>query len=522
MAPNADEAKTNRLTIYMIKPEIKSLAQILKNVPTPIHIGGVGDFYFQQSHSSRAAWLDKFFVGTLSNLTGVYTASARGVLVAPAGDGDDQTIFVLAFGIGHFMINDDAIEQRFGLKVVLNSAEPESFRSIEKTNLGAVPKHTREQMARGVTPADFGIDIDQDLIGGVTAQSRDQRLGNYVTGKDGLYVTTKVDVNNVSDLLSHCVSRYRSTDYKKDFDWIDQISEAGRATSNALNDELVERVSRRSLDKIWMAVPEVVDWSLIGGFRYKDENRDPVVDDLDMSAFAALFQGKRFDIDSLKSTKIFVMSTQTADPIMRWSAYRCTYAEIECDGSVYVLNGGTWYEIAKGFTEEIQRYYLDTPDSSVQLADYVSGDEFFYNTQATAALGNACLMDQKSVPHGGGHSKIEFCDIFTKDGKLIHVKKYAGSTALSHLFAQGVTSGELFASDEDFRQKLNVKLPPGFKLPDPLAPPVPSNYEIVYAIISKATESLDIPFFSKVSLRNARRRLKSVGFNVTKKKIQKI
>ena len=42
---------------------------------------------------------------------------------------------------------------------------------------------------------------------------------------------------------------------------------------------------------------------------------------------------------------------------------------------------------------------------------------------------------------------------------------------------------------------------------------------MVFAIVSKSEKPLDIPFFSKVSLRNARKRLSAYGYTVTRKKI---
>jgi uncharacterized protein (TIGR04141 family) len=122
------------------------------------------------------------------------------------------------------------------------------------------------------------------------------------------------------------------------------------------------------------------------------------------------------------------------------------------------------------------------------------------------------------IHHGGGHSSIEFCDLLTGDKKLIHVKRYSGSAQLSHLFAQGAVSGELFVQDAQFRHKLNEELPEGHKIKDPTQQPDPREYEIVFAIVV-GTENLDIPFFSKVSLRNARRRLQGYGYTVTKKRI---
>jgi len=187
-----------------------------------------------------------------------------------------------------------------------------------------------------------------------------------------------------------------------------------------------------------------------------------------------------------------------------------------------VLNNGKWYEIAKDFTDEVQRDYAGTPDSTVVLPDYISGDELSYNTAAARNLTGALCMDQQLVTHGGGHNKVEFCDLFTGDKKIIHVKKYAGSSVLSHLFSQGVVSGELFVGDAEFRRKLNTKLPAHFKVADPRTRPNAGEYEIVYAIISKSSDALDIPFFSKVSLRSARRRLVLYGYTVTKKKIQRV
>jgi uncharacterized protein (TIGR04141 family) len=93
------------------------------------------------------------------------------------------------------------------------------------------------------------------------------------------------------------------------------------------------------------------------------------------------------------------------------------------------------------------------------------------------------------------------------------------TSVLSHLFAQGLVSGELFAGDAEFRKKLNDELPDSHKLIDAALRPNPQDYEIVYAVISESPGRLDIPFFSKVNLRNARRRLRTFGYQVSVKKV---
>lgn len=81
------------------------------------------------------------------------------------------------------------------------------------------------------------------------------------------------------------------------------------------------------------------------------------------------------------------------------------------------------------------------------------------------------VMDQKTIAHGGGQSTIEFCDLYSASKDILHLKRYGQSSTLSHLFSQGLVSGELFRMEAAFRKKVNRKLPKSHKLRDPKQPP---------------------------------------------------
>ncbi|NPT44404.1 hypothetical protein GNZ12_24445 [Paraburkholderia sp. 1N] len=57
--------------------------------------------------------------------------------------------------------------------------------------------------------------------------------------------------------------------------------------------------------------------------------------------------------------------------------------------------------------------------------------------------------------------------------------------------------------DEVFRRKLNEQLPKGIKLDAPSNRPKPADYRIVYAIATVKDIPRRLPFFSKVTLKNA-------------------
>src|SRR5206468_3991989 len=101
-----------------------------------------------------------------------------------------------------------------------------------------------------------------------------------------------------------------------------------------------------------------------------------------------------------------------------------------------------------------------------------------------------------------------------------------GSSPISHLWSQGVVAGELFVSDVSFRKKLRdeirkrerkygkagfVSLVPEARIPRP----ADRGDTIVYGILRrrlKASQKLDLPFFSKISLRPAAQRLRMLGY----------
>jgi uncharacterized protein (TIGR04141 family) len=508
--------KTNKLNVYLVKAEYTRFSDIVKPDTRGIEIEGVGTFFAQDSHSRLPDWVKDFFLETLARNFTLRTSSAKGVLLARAS----KRVFAIAFGHGRHLLNEGVLEERFGLKVVLNSVSPQSLRSIDKTTLGSVPKQSREQLSLESEAANFGIDIEQDLLNAVTGRSKDTRLGKTISGRDALALSVKVDVSEIKAVLPLFLDRFQSEDYKENFDWIDQITDVRDKKKVAeLNSWLVSRLENRELDNIWMAPPNVIDWVDVRGFRYSQRRDAPTFTDLSAEDFLNSLDGGAVDLDVLKSKVVLAISAKTDEPFEHWRAYRCLYAEARMDDSVYVLNNGKWYRIAADFAEQVLAYFNNIPESEIELPDYDHRGEGEYNESLPALVAGTHCLDRKLIRHGGGHSAIEFCDLITEDKRLVHVKRYGGSAQFSHLFNQGAVSGELFAKDEEFRKKLNEHLPRPLQLSDTALRPELKDYEIVFAIISKSDAPLEIPFFSKVALRNTRRRLEGYGYRVTKKKV---
>jgi len=203
-----------------------------------------------------------------------------------------------------------------------------------------------------------------------------------------------------------------------------------------------------------------------------------------------------------------------------WPVYRCIYCEIDHDSETFLLNNGKWYRIGGKFLSRINDFYAAIPQSALSLPQYNDKSEGTYNERVSQELPTTLtLMDGKFIACDPPYGKVEFCDLYCKDKKVVHVKRYTGaSAALSHLFAQATVSGTLFRKDSEFRKKASALLSDGFGTITDV--PSPNEYEIVLAIISTSKKSLVLPFFSRVNLKNVSERLTDLGYVVTVYKIQ--
>ena len=398
----------------------------------------------------------------------------------------------------------------------------EKIRTIDKTTFDAISRHSKEQGSKETDVEDFGLDIEQDLLRAVVGTPKSTAIGKRIYGMDWLTVTTNVQIEELGDYLERIHEKYLDESYKIDFPWVDQLGEVkDKSTIADLDQVLVSKIIAGQTDRIWMAVPEIIEWDQVGGFCYEMRTGAAEFTDIHLPDFLESLQSAKDEIRIDTFTKRQVHCIRPDGIKMRqWQAYKCLYAELTEGTKTYLLNGGKWYVVAGDFVTNVNEAYKEIPDYEAKLPDYNDASEGKYNQRVVAEMaGQFALMDSKDIRHGGGQSKIEFCDLYSTNCDIIHVKRYGGSSVFSHLFAQGKISGELFQMDEKFRDKVSEELPKGFKIADTKQRPKTDQYRIVYAIISDARGDLDIPFFSRLNMKNSTRSLVSMGYRVAKSKV---
>jgi uncharacterized protein (TIGR04141 family) len=511
------------LTIFLLKREVTEDDALdgettLKACPVRIGTKTVGNLYARQAPILPPAWI-KLFAGAIDSDVKLKNTSVAAVfLIRAAG-----RLFALSFGQGRHLLREGVCEERFGLRVTLNSVDPRFLRAVDVSTLESNPFHAKRQASRAAPLGQFGLNLDQDILRAVTGKPMDESRGSQMTGIDSLSVRIKVDLESLKSLLKRYLEISEQRDYQSTFPWVDHISEVRDATiKQMLFDRLVDVIRKRTVETVWAAIPEVIDWTTFDSFRIGSPGNDRPQDDISIEALFATLQVGRITLEELRKKRVFCIANGNPHPTHTWSFLQCLTAELRVPSGLHILNAGAWYRVSDDFVAQVDADVDAIESSSSTLPTWGDERENAYNKRiAGASGGSMALLDCVMISHAGMASPIEFCDLYTDDRRLIHVKRYGQSSILSHLFMQGLVSADCLLSDAKFRHALNEKLPVTHVLKRPEERPNSDEFEVAFAIGSKEMGPLRLPFFSRVTLKNVARTLKqSLGYRVTLSKIR--
>ncbi len=496
--------------------------------------------YLWQGETRRPSWvefLEGGFGGDPIKVAG--SAQDCAVVVVRVRFRVDR-LYAIPFGqSGRFKIRRDIVDPRYGLRVALNllyqgdrttdelNTAPR-VHQVESKTVAANTMRTIRQANRRTDFEDFDLNPDTDQLAGITGQPRDAALARRVRGTDSLRVARRTSFDQLGHLCRDVARAHERRDYRRRFPFVDQrqgITDPGKIAS--LTDLLC--ASLHTDPSAWaFSIPGVQDYDRIAAVRVATpfgttkDFVDPTTSDI------ADLVGVDDLVEHLLAIHVEAIDGG-GNVTDRWSMRDCLDGQIVVSGDTFLIEEGTFYQIEPDYLAQLNQDVDAIPDTSVVLppswCELDEGtlkeiDEGTYNERASAPADHL-LLDKKTVTVPGRTSPIEVCDILTGDRQLVHVKRKFSSSALSHLFGQGYVSAELLIDSEAFRAKVRDKIGganPDYQRLFPEDDVVAANWEVVYAIIgpwNRESASAKLPFFSKVNLREFKRRLRRMGFKVT-------
>ncbi|CAM5206703.1 hypothetical protein OURE66S_01095 [Oligella ureolytica] len=357
----------------------------------------------------------------------------------------------------------------FGLKTALNSLEAESLRSIDTHSLEEQPIQKKIQSAKGSNANVFGIDISKDILRLVTGSPRQGVKFKNISGADTTYsFSHQMKISELPQIAEALLCLYQKDLYKSSFSWVDNIKKINDSEIiNNLDNKLLTAIKNKDKN-ILLTVPEIIDWDEVTGFSFT-RSKSKISSELKTQNYLTSINKDRLTIQSIKNDRLHVHLCNSSEKLSSYSIYKSIYFEIESTNTqtTHILFTGTWYEIDKDYIKSMNDTLAQIELSDIAFPDVKTWQdngkeklekEENYNERAAELLGFH-LLDRKLIKINTQTTPIELCDLLSPKHELIHVKHgKAGSSGLSHLFAQGNISANLIKRDKNFREEAREKL----------------------------------------------------------------
>jgi uncharacterized protein (TIGR04141 family) len=449
----------------------------------------------------------------------------------------EKNIFALTFAYAHVYLDDTKTEADFGLKVAVSAISDERLRSVERSNIGAAIRDFA-QAAGQRDLRSFGIDDALDLIRKVSGRATDSDFAEMVTGSRPLRFSKRIELVDVPTAAVEAVALFSSRAYRKSsFRIIDFLSPVLDSSVQSRLDQSLVTAIREHSDEFEIAIPEIVSDN-IGSFRFEHAGFSRFYPDLSLDLYRHSLGPRlpNLTLDDLSRHTVAAYSENDIRPSQAWSVHRSLVGSLVLNGDRYALNEGHWYRITKSFKDAADRKFnelCEPPDKKLRPLKKIAWggkgknqkityqSEESYNAEIAQETGYL-LLDRKliqidDVPGPG----TEVCDLLDIEGRrFIHVKKSSRqSSILSHFFKQGGIAAQMIRKYEPFRIGFieTVKRLYGTRRAKDLETALNERWTIEFQIADfpRPDGMNNIPFFSKLTLRDEARDIEAMEFKVS-------
>nr|WP_314944224.1 DUF6119 family protein [Streptococcus infantis] len=485
-----------------------------------------GRIYIASTEENTVEWLDTLNSYTKDSLEGdLYkNKSNKAVLMLKYEKNEEEKdyIFSLVYGYGRTMLDDRYIVKNFGLRTAINLIEERNIKSLNSLNISRDFIDIQRQALSYVSHSDLQVNTNADILKSISGKAPSSSNFSSMSGADNLRFSAKSDVI-LSELLEDVLNAYKSDSYKqKGLEWIDYVQYVKeKEIISELDGVLLNHITNKSLENPIIAPNKIVSYLDIEGYFISGMNishkiKENFYDDIPSDQFWEYLYEKIEDeniedkiIDKLKSCSLYCWTNDSAHKIS--SIYDSLFIEIDHNNEKFFINNGDWFKIESAYygyiTNKIDNIAIFSNPIVPSCAENWNEGEF--NEKFAASDPNRFKLFDKKNFHlpNYGHSKIEPADIITTEKQFIHVKKGGSSANLSHLFAQGVVSAQLYKNEKKFIKEINETFGEGYFKSD-------DKIEVIYGIIDKRYDkkaSEILPFFSMINLSQHYDVLSSMG-----------
>ncbi|WPO43118.1 DUF6119 family protein [Tardiphaga sp. 42S5] len=455
---------------------------------------------------SKPPWWKGYF-----GIDGNLNQSSKGALVIfPVQDRH----FALSFGHVFHNLKDTSYEYDFGLRVTLNSLDPDRLKSTDVLEPGA-SRRRRTQLPIESDLTFFDFDRDSTVLKSLTGKVKDEykELFRHATGASNLRVSSDFQSNKLIELCERLLQIYSSEEYKETFPDIQNIVPIrDPILIEQLDAKLIAAIQAKD-EGLNLTVPDLINYSDNAYASFSGCGESDNFEDVFMERYFEYLEKHDFDLATIQISNLrkhqLLLTDEHGSIKDHYTIYKSLVFDLNHGGEneTFHLSEGHWYKIETDYVLKL-RTSLDPLCIDLPLPPYNHDGEDTYNAHIPGVMPSLICLDKKNISPMG-QTQIEPCDLYGPDGDkgvFYHVKVSTFSSQLSHQFNQGANAVEILKLEDAAIEKLRelvTELAPHHIRDQMLSPLVSKKFQVIFAVIThkdKAAKSDNLPLFSRISL----------------------
>lgn len=462
---------------YEFAEYLVSLSSEDVRLDQPVMVGDIScKLYAGLLRSERPAWSThvESLTGLPVDLPGDHPFA---VLLAPV----EQWMYALTWGGGHLLIDDELVDQGFGLMFGIRRLDSSRLGLVASSALDATARATQTSFPGGSDLGGFHLEPYGEMVNRL-AGSADLTGLTYGRETGRAY---RIQVGNAlraplarepQALLTDLQAIGTVVDEPDDHSTLRFIAQTRPVPKH--HPKLPELERRLALalggddtvGVLGLAWPKeaVDDANNAGSFKVLRLGPGPyaVDTDIELSAltdrFAEIAVASR--LEDLRAARMVACADEGGTEqigslisLRKWIAF-----ETVVDHVRYGYHQGKWFRIGEGFVDQIRGHVAEllTRKSALSFPHWTPTgerqDEHHYCEQVAKQPGYLCL--DQNFAHTPFHPRFELCDVVGPAGELVHVKWLGKATAASHLYTQASVSAEALRDEPEASTQLNAKI----------------------------------------------------------------
>ena len=470
-------------------------------------IEGEKIYLFQESGDCKTEWVTKIheqadkykhFERTGNQLFegDIWRKEPKGaiVFVKKKIEGEER-FFAITFGrSGRFLLNLEHCDPTFGKHYAYNilSSNPE-YKALAYTEVDIDEKKLKSERAKLSGKVEVLRRVRVFIPRMLTVVDGKKQICSFLGAH--IHITNKLALETIGERCQNFLKIANREDYKKEYQEIDYFTPI----------EDVDKVFIQSFDSgnYDIELPfgiEVTSDTQPNSFKLSSrlawkKNFSPLEESYndfsllvkDLKEFIKKTPSKEV-LGKLKKIKISGKD-DSSHQIDHWRADQLITATVEAAGKTYWIEGGEVFEVANDFVKSINEKVnesflartslpagsslrmLDPFDESVDTEkrtrnkeEYMVVSESAYNKRMQKHHPRDFLLyDCKLFPvtdDSNHHSTVEICDLLSKEGDIIHIKRWESNSGnASYIVTQAQSSTDLLVKDKKFMRDFLETIP---------------------------------------------------------------